>query len=143
VCRVKKHRRGNGHAVRQPRRPPDGTESGWLRGGLTGRMVRDGKQYDATHRLTGSAAEVRRRYRVRAQSEAVIRVGKAQRALTGCQARSARAPLHHRACCLSAFGVLERQRCDQQRRLYTLRRQLSGQGQSCVPPALERLTRAA
>ncbi len=143
VCRLKKNRRFNGHAVRQHRRHPYWTEVGWLSGGLKVRIVRYGKKYYATNRLTLSAAEVRRLYRVRAQIEEVIRVCKDQLALTGCQARSERAQLHHIACCLSAFCVLERERCDQQLSIYKLRCQLRCQGQSCPLPALERLKRAA
>ena len=143
VCRVKKNRRFNGHAVRQHRRHPYWTEIGRLSGGLKVRIVRYGKKYYATNRLTLSAAEVRRLYRVRAQIEEVIRVCKAQLALTGCQARSERAQVHHIACCLSAFCVLERERCDQQLSIYKLKRQLSCQGQSCALPALERLKRTA
>ncbi len=44
VCRVKKNRRFNGHAVRQHQRHPYGTEIGWLSGGLKVRMVRYGKK---------------------------------------------------------------------------------------------------
>jgi len=143
VCRLKKNRRFNGHAVHQHRRHPYWTEVGWLSGGLKVRIVRYGKKYYATNRLTLPAAEVRRLYRVRTQIEEVIRVCKDQLALTGCQARSERAQLHHIACCLSAFCVLERERCDQQLSIYKLRRQLSCQGQSCPLPALERLKRAA
>ena len=90
-CRVQKNRRFNGHAVRQHRRHPYWTEVGWLSGGLKVRLVRDGKKYYATNRLTLPAAEVRRLYRVRTQIEEVIRVCKDQLALTGCQARSERA----------------------------------------------------
>jgi hypothetical protein len=143
VCRLKKNRCFNGHAVRQHRRHPYWTEIGWLSGSLKVRIVRYGKKYYATNRLTLSAAEVRRLYRVRAQIEEVIRVCKDQLALTGCQARSERAQLHHIACCLSAFCVLERERCDQQLSIYKLKRQLSCQGQSCALPALERLKCAA
>jgi hypothetical protein len=143
VCRVKKHRRFNGHAVRQHRRHPYGAESGWLSGGLTGRVVRYGKKYYATNRLTLSAAEVRRLYRRRAQIEEVIRVCKDQLALTGCQARTERAQQHHLACCLVAFCVLERERHDRQLSIYQLKRQLSVKGLSHALPALERLRRAA
>ena len=62
--------------------------------------VRYGKKYDATNRLTLSAAEVRRVSGVRAQIEDVIRSCKDQLGLTGCQARSDRVQQHHMACCL-------------------------------------------
>jgi hypothetical protein len=72
VCRLKKDRRFNGHAVRHHRRHPYWSEGAWLTGGLKVLVVRDGAKYCATNRLTLSAAEVRRLYRVRAQIEEVI-----------------------------------------------------------------------
>jgi Transposase DDE domain len=60
VCRLQKNRRFNGHGLRHHRRPPSWTEIGWLSGGLTVLVVRDGAKYDATHRLTVPAGEVRR-----------------------------------------------------------------------------------
>jgi hypothetical protein len=143
VCRLKKNRRFNGHAVRHHRRHPYWAESGWLTGGLKVLVVRYGAKYYATHRLTLSAAEVRRLYRVRARIEAVIRVCKDHLSLRGGQARSERAPLHHISCCLVAFCVLERERHDQQRTIYQLKRRLSCQGPAYALPALERLKRAA
>ena len=56
-------------------------------------VVRYGKKYYATNRLTLPAAEVRRLYRVRTQIEEVIRACKDQFSLSGCQARSERAQL--------------------------------------------------
>jgi putative transposase len=143
VGRLTKNRRCNGHAVRHHRRHPYGAESGWLTGGLKVLVVRDGAKYSTTNRLTRTAAEVRRLYRLRAQSEEVLRVGKDQLALTGCQARSERAQQHHIACCLVAFCVLERERQDRQVSLDKLKRQLSFKGPSCVLPALERLKSVA
>jgi hypothetical protein len=143
VGRLKKNRRFNGHAVRHHRRHPYWAESGWLTGGLKVLVVRYGAKYYTTNRLTLTAAEVRRLYRVRAQIEEVIRVCKDQLALTGCQARSERAQQHHIACCLVAFCVLERERQDRQLSLYKLKRQLSFKGRSCVLPALERLKSVA
>jgi hypothetical protein len=97
-------------------------------------VVRYGAKYYATNRLTLSAAEVCRLYRVRSQIEEVIRVCKDQLALIGCQARSERAQQHHIICCLVAFCVLEWERHD---------RQLSFKGRTHVLPALERLRRTA
>src|SRR5919108_1154072 len=88
VCRLKKNRRFNGHAVRHYRRHPYWTARGWLSGGLKVLIVRHGKKYYATNRLTLSAAEVRQLYRMRTQIEELIRVCKDQLGLTGCQARS-------------------------------------------------------
>jgi hypothetical protein len=59
VCRLKKHRRFNARPLRTYRRHPYGAARGWLSGGLKGLVVRHGKQYDATKRLTLAAAEVR------------------------------------------------------------------------------------
>jgi putative transposase len=143
VCRLKKNRRFNGHGLRHHRRHPYWTEIGWLSGGLKVLVVRYGAKYYATNRLTVPAGEVRRLYRVRAQIEEVIRVCKDQLALSGCQARSARAQRHHITCCLIAFCVLERERHDQNRSIYKLKRRLSFKGRSLVLQALERLRNAA
>ncbi|MDQ3831908.1 MAG: hypothetical protein M3361_21975, partial [Candidatus Tectomicrobia bacterium] len=77
------------------------------------------------------------------QIEEVIRVCKDQLGLTGCQARSQRAQLHHMTCCLVAFCVLERERQERHLSIYKLKRQLSFRGRDFVLPALERLRSAA
>lgn len=143
VCRLKKNRRFNGHAVRHHRRHPYWAECGWLSGGLKVLVVRHGKKYYATNRLTLTAVEVRRLYGFRSQIEEVIRVCKDQLGLSGCQARSERAQRHHLACCLVAFCVLERERYDRQLSIYKLKRRLSFRGRSHALPSLERLRRAA
>ena len=114
ICRLKKNRRFNGHAVRRHRKHPDWAERGWLSGGLKGLVVRHGKKYYATNRLTLTAVEVRRLYRLRSHIEEVIWACKDQLGLTGCQARSERAQVHHFTCSLVAFCVLERERYDRQ-----------------------------
>jgi Transposase DDE domain len=143
VCRLKKNRRFNGQAVRHYRRHPYWMASGRLSGGLKVLVVRYGAKYYATNRLTLSAAEVRRLYRIRSPIEDVIRVCKDQLAFTGCQAHSERAQMHHVACCLVAFCVLEQERHAQQLSIYKLKQQLSFQGYSLVLPTLERLRDAA
>jgi putative transposase len=143
VCRVKKNRRFNGQAIRTYRRHPYWTDRGWLSGGLKVLVVRHGAKYYATNRLTLPAAEVRRLYRFRSQIEEVIRVCKDQLSLNSCQTRSERGQLHHIACCLVAFCVLERERHDRHLTIYKLKRQLSFQGNAAPLPALERLKRAA
>jgi putative transposase len=143
VCRLKKNRRFNGQPLRAFRRHPYWAERGWLAGGVKVLVVRYGTKYFATNRLTLPAVEVRRLYRIRAQVEEVIRVCKDQLGLTGCQARSARAQLHHMACCLTAFCVLERERHDRGLSIYKLKRALSCNGRSIRLPALERLWSAA
>jgi putative transposase len=143
VCRLKKNRRFNGQPLRAFRRHPYWAERGWLAGGVKVLVVRYGTKYFATNRLTLPAVEVRRLYRIRAHVEEVIRVCKDQLGLTGCQARSARAQLHHMACCLTAFCVLERERHDRGLSIYKLKRALSCNGRSIRLPALERLWSAA
>jgi putative transposase len=143
VCRLKKNRRFNGHALRHHRRHPYWAECGWLNGGLKVLVGRYGKKYYATNRLTLTALQVRRLYHVRSQIEEVIRVCKDQLGLTGCQARSERAQRHHLACCLAAFCVLERERHDRHLSIYQLKRQLSFKGRSHALPSLERLRQAA
>jgi hypothetical protein len=143
VCRLKKNRRFNGQALRTYRRQPYWAETGRLTGGLKVLVVRYGAKYFATNRLTLAAAEVRRLYRVRAQIEEVIKVCKDQLRLTGCQARSERAQLHHITCCLVAFCVLERERYERHISIYKLKRLLSFQGRSVNLPSLERLKTTA
>jgi putative transposase len=143
VCRLKKNRRFNGQPLRTYRRHPYWAETGRLTGGLKVLVVRYGAKYFATNRLMLPAAEVRRVYRIRSQIEEVIRICKDQLGLRGCQARSERAQLHHIACCLVAFCILERERHDRGLSIYKLSRQLSCQGRVVVLPALERLRQAA
>lgn len=143
MCRLKKNRRFNGRAVRHHRRHPYWVESGWLSGGLKVLVVRYGKQYYATKRLTLSSTEVRRLYRWRAQIEEVIRVCKDHLTLTGGQSHSEKAQPHHITCGFVAFCVLERERHDRQLSIYQLKRQLSFTGRAPTLSALERLRRAA
>ncbi|MDQ3831487.1 MAG: transposase, partial [Candidatus Tectomicrobia bacterium] len=125
VCRLKKNRRFNGQPLRSYRRHPYWAERGWLTGAVKVLVVRYGAKYYATNRLTLAAAEVRRLYRIRAQIEEVIRVCKDQLGLSGCQARTERAQLHHITCCLVAFCVLERERHAQSLSIYKLKRRLT------------------
>ena len=112
-CAASRRIAGSMGSAAPHRRHPSWAASGWLTGGLKVLVVRYGAKYYATNRLTLSAAEVGRLYRVRAQIEEVIRVCKDQLSLTGCQARSERAQQHHHHCCgLVAFCVLERERHD-------------------------------
>jgi DDE family transposase len=143
VCRLKKNRRFNGQALRTYRRHPYWVERGWLTGGLKVLVVRYGAKYDATNRLTLAAPELRRLYAFRAQIEEAIRVCKDQLGLTGCQARSERAQLHHMACCLTAFCVPEHERHERNLSIYKLKRLLSVRGRLVTLPDLERLRSAA
>jgi putative transposase len=143
VCRLKKNRRFNGQPLRAYRRHPYWTATGGLSGGLKVLVVRYDAKYYATNRLTLPALEVRRPYRLRSQSEEVIRVCKDQLGLTGCQARSERAQRHHIICCLVAFCVLERERHDREVSIYHLKWRLSCNGRSLQLSALERLRSTA
>jgi hypothetical protein len=143
ACRLKKNRRFNGQPLRVYRRHPYWPASGRRTGGLKVLVVRHGAKSYAAKRLTLPAAEVRRLYRFRAQVEEVIRVCTGQLGLSGCPVRSARAQLHHSACCLVAFCVLERERHDGGRSIYKLKRRHGFQGRSHARPSLERLRRAA
>jgi hypothetical protein len=140
---LKKPRRVNGQPLRTYRRHPYGAETGRLSGGLKVLVVSYGAKSYATHRLTRPAAEGRRRFQLRAQRQEVIRVCQDQRGLTGCQARSKRAPRPHISCCGLAFGVLAREKPARGISLYQRKRRLSCQGRSVTRPALERLKRAA
>jgi hypothetical protein len=143
ICRLKKNRRFNGHALRHHRRHPYWAEVGWLSGGLKVLVVRHGKKYDATNRLTLPPPEIRRLYGLRAHIAEGIRVCKDHLGVGGCQARSARAQVHHITCGLVAFCVLERERHDRRLTIYKLKRQLSCRGRPLVLPALERLRHSA
>jgi hypothetical protein len=143
VGRLTTNRRCNGHAVRAYRRHPSWAATGRLTGGFTVVVVRDGAKSYATNRLTLTATEVRRLYRVRAQIEEVITGCTEQFSLSGCQARSARAQRPHIACGLAAFCVRERERHDRGRNIDTRRRALRCNGRSIALPALERLRRTA
>jgi hypothetical protein len=133
-CRLTKHRRVHGPAVRVSRRQPYGADRTWRSGGRPGLGVSYGATDDATDRRRWPAAVGRRRERVRSQSEEGRRVGQDQRRLTSGPARAERAPRPHLTGGVSAFWVLERERQE---------RQLSFRGRSCVLPALERLRSAA
>jgi len=63
--------------------------------------------------------------------------------LTGCQARSERAQLHHMIYCPVAFCVLEHERHVRGLSIHKLKRQLSFKGCSFALPVLERLRGAA
>ena len=143
VGRLKKTRCFNGQPLRAHRRHPYWAERGRLSGGLKVLVVRYGAKSFAPNRLTLPAAEVRRLYRVRSQIEEVIRVCQDQLRLSGCQARSEQAQVHHLTCCLIAFCVLERERHDRGLTIYKLKQQLSCPRRTLVLPALERLSRAA
>jgi Transposase DDE domain len=143
IGRLQQHRRVNGQALRAYRRHPYWAATGWLTGGLKVLVVRYGAKYYATNRLTLAAAEVCRLYAFRAHVEEVIRACQDQLGLSGCQARSERAQLHHMTCCLVAFCVLEWERHDCQVSLYQLKRRLSFKGRSMVLSALERLRSTA
>jgi hypothetical protein len=106
-----------------------------LSGGLTVLGVRHGTQYDATNRLTLLPAAVRRLNG--------MRVCREQRALSGGQARSERAPGPHITCCVVACCVLEREWQDRSLTIDKLKRQLSYHGRTRTLPALERLQLAA
>lgn len=143
VCRIKKNRCFNGHAVRYHRRHPYWTAIGWLNGGLKVLVVRHGAKYYATNRLSLTAPEVRRLYRYRSQMEEVMKVCKNQLGIMGCQARSQEAQAHHLTCCLVAFCVLERESHDRHLSIYKLKQRLSSRERPFSLPALERLREAA
>jgi hypothetical protein len=142
LCRLKKHRRFNGHAVQHQRRHPDWGECGWLSGGFTALVVRYSQTSYITNRLALTAVEVRRLYRVCSPIEEVIRVCKDQRGLTDGQARSEWVPRHHLVCCLVASCVLEREQYDRPLSISKLKRPLSFTGRFHALPSLEQLRRA-
>jgi hypothetical protein len=143
VGRLTKHRRVNGQPLRAERRHRYGAEPGRWRGGLQVLVGSDGAKDDATTRRPLPAAEVRRRCQRRAHIAAVIRVCNDQRGLSGCHARSERAPWPPSSGGFLACGVREGERQERGGRIDHRKRRLSGQGRSMTRPARERLRSAA
>lgn len=114
-----------------------------LNGGIKVRLVRHGKKYYATNRLTLSAKGVRPVYRLRWQVEKIIKVCKDRLGIGGCQTRSLRAQEHHITGCLVAFCILERESHDRGMSIYKLKRRLSFKGRTPPLLALQRLRKAA
>src|SRR5262245_51072858 len=86
---------------------------------------------------------MRRRDQMHSQVEEVMSVWTEPLGLTGGQARSEGAPLHHFTCCVVACGVLERARQDRGLTIDKLMRQLSCLGRTLELPALEQIRQAA
>jgi hypothetical protein len=124
VWRLKTNRRVNDQPFQAFRGHPYEAAHDWLTGAVKALGVSHSATYCVMKRLTRPTTEVRRLYRGRAQSEAVIRVGNDPLGLTGGQACSARAQVHHITCCLVAFYVLKRERREGGLSIYKLKHQL-------------------
>jgi hypothetical protein len=107
-----------------------------------------------TNRLSLTAQEIRRYYKIRHAVEEVIRVLKSQLGLAACQSgyrrRGAadtrpqpRAQEHHMALCLVAYLIVERERLEQGGTWRQLQQPLILNGPTLALPALERVRKTA
>ena len=153
-CQLKKNRCFKGVALHKYLHQPYWQAVGFLTGKVKVFVVRHRRKYYATNRLSLTAPEVRKLYRLRQGVEEVIRVLKSQLSLEGCQVgyrRSVeessrpqpRAQEHHIALCLAAYLIVERERIDQRLTWRKLKRQLILKGPQTPLPSLERLRMAA
>lgn len=143
VCRVKRNRKFNGKALKHYQGHPYWEEVGTFSGDLKVLIVRYGKKYFATNRLSLSGKPVRQIYEFRHWIEEVFKVLKGELHLEDCQAWTRKAQEHHVTLCLVAFCVLERERLDQRRTIYRVKRDASLRGRKSKIASLERLKRAA
>jgi hypothetical protein len=153
-CQLKKNRCFKGVALHKYLHQPYWQAVGFLTGKVKVFVVRHRRKYYATNRLSLTAPEVRKLYRLRQGVEEVIRVLKSQLSLEGCQVgyrRSVeessrpqpRAQEHHIALCLAAYLIVERERIDQRLTWRKLKRRLILKGPQTSLPSLERLRMAA
>jgi hypothetical protein len=154
VCHLKKNRSFDGRPVRAYRQQPSWQAVGRRSGGLKVLGVRDRRKYSATNRLTVTATEVRAHDKQRHEVEEVSRGLQSQLGLEGCQGGYQRlladqpypqdgAQTHHRALCLVAYLIVERERLDQPCTWRQLKRRRIFQGSRVALPALERVRAAA
>jgi hypothetical protein len=143
VCRVKKNRNFNGKSLKKYKGHPYWEDVGMISGELKVLIVRYGKKYFATNRLSLTSKRVRQLYEFRHWIEEVFKVLKGELHLEDCQAWSRKAQEHHVALCLIAFCVLERERLDRGCTIYRAKRDASLQNRKLKIHSLERLRHAA
>ena len=143
VTRLKKNRLLNGQQVKKYKKHPYWLEVGYLTGSIKVSVVRNGKKYYATNRLTLTRKEMLLHYSHRQSIEEVIKVLKSKLMIKDCQARSRAAQKHHFFLCMTAYIVLERESKEKRITIYKLKRRLSSQDIPLPLLHLERLKEAA
>jgi hypothetical protein len=154
VCQLKKNRTFDGVSLSAYRQHPYWQAVGALSGGMKVFVVRYRRKYYVTNRLSLTAQEVRKHYKIRHEVEEVIRVLKSQLSLEACQVGYRRpgaevpppppqAQEHHIALCLVAYLMVERERLDHGVPWRKLKRRLILTGPQGALPALERVRKVA
>lgn len=143
VTQLKKNRLFNSEQVREYKKHPYWREVGYLTGSLKVVVVRNGKKYYTTNRLTLERKELLFHYSHRQSIEEVIKVLKSKLMIKDCQSRSRAAQEHHFALCMTAYIVCERESKELGITIYKLKRRLSSRADALPMPHFERLREAA
>lgn len=106
--RIKKNRLFNGQKLKDFKKNPYWNEVGRLGCGLKVRIIRNGKKYFATNRLSLARSEVMEIYRIRQNIEEVNKELKFI-GIKDCQARSIKAQNQHIWFCILAFSFVEKE----------------------------------
>lgn len=123
VTQLKKNRTLNEIQVHALYRNPYWMEVGILSNGHRVLVVRHGKKFFATNAVSWSKKQLLATYRTRWPIETMFRVLHDQLGVEDCQARSIQAQTAHLHLCLMAYVALEREKRDQNRTHYALRRE--------------------
>ena len=106
VSQIKKNRLFNGKKLKKYKTNPYWNESGWLKGGLRVRIVRNGKKYFITNRLSLGRSQILDLYKRRQNIEEVNKELKFQ-GLNDCQTRNIKAHSQFIWICIIAFSIIE------------------------------------
>jgi len=104
--RIKKNRSFNGKRITDYKTNPYWNEVGKLKSGLRVRIIRHGKKYFATNRLSLKRSAILEIYKIRQHIEEVNKQLKFL-GLMDCQARSIKAHSQYIWCCIIAFSCIE------------------------------------
>ena len=106
--RIKKNRLFNGKKLSLYKGNPYWNEVGELKSGFRVRVIRNGKKYFATNRLSLSRSKLLKTYKVRQHIEEVNKQLKFL-GFMDCQARSIKAHSQYLWCCIIAFSCAEKE----------------------------------
>lgn len=105
--RIKKNRLFNGKKLSRYKTNPYWNEVGELKNSFRVRIIRNGKKYFATNRLSLSSSDILKTYKIRQQIEEVNKELKFL-GFMDCQARSIKAHSQYLWCCIIAFSCVEK-----------------------------------
>ena len=143
VTRLKKNRLLDGQQIKQLKKHPYWREIGCLTGAVKVVVVRNGKKYYCTNRLTLTRKEILSHYSIRQSIEEVIKVLKSKLMIKDCQSISRVAQEHHFALCMTAYIVLQRESKEKRITIYKLKLRLNAKRDAIPMHHLERLRDAA